>query len=139
MVRPGQEAPGADDGRFGFGAFAARNQPENFSSEDIGLGDWSRVFRTWAGRLQRGQVHEIIRSVEARPGDKATVPESDLRLDEWASAELKSVAADVHHAHSLLQRESVENCPDQQRGRNFARSMVTSSMPSTCEIMINEV
>ena len=25
-----QEAPGADDGRFGFGAFAARYQPENF-------------------------------------------------------------------------------------------------------------
>ena len=35
---------------------------------------------------------EIIRSVEARPGDEATVTELDLRLDEWASAELKSVA-----------------------------------------------
>ena len=28
------EAPGADDGRFGFGAFAARYQPESFSGED---------------------------------------------------------------------------------------------------------
>ena len=36
-----QEAPGADDRRFGFGAFAARYQPENFNG--------SRVFRTWDG------------------------------------------------------------------------------------------
>ena len=43
-----QEAPGADDGRFGFGAFAARHQPENFNGEDTGWRDWSRVFRTWA-------------------------------------------------------------------------------------------
>ena len=28
-----QEAPGADDGRFGFGEFAASYQPENFNSE----------------------------------------------------------------------------------------------------------
>ena len=41
-----QEAPGADDGRFGFGAFAARYWPENFSGEDSGWRDWSRVFRT---------------------------------------------------------------------------------------------
>ena len=38
-----QEAPGADDG---FGAFAARYWPENFSGEDSGWRDWSRVFRT---------------------------------------------------------------------------------------------
>ena len=48
-----QEAPGADDGRFGFGAFAARYQPENFSGEDTGWRDWSQVFRTWAGRFPR--------------------------------------------------------------------------------------
>ena len=89
-----QEATGADDGRFGFGAFAARYQPENFNGEDTGWRDWSRVFRTWAGRFQRGRVQEIISSVEARPGDEATVAELDLRLEEWASAELKSVAAD---------------------------------------------
>ena len=63
-----QEALGADDGRFGFGAFAARYQPETFNGEDTGWRDWSRVFRTWGGRVQ-----EIIRSVEARPGDDGTV------------------------------------------------------------------
>ena len=67
------EAPGADDGRFGFGAFAARYQPESFSGEDTGWRDWSRVFRTWAGRFQRGRVQEVIRAVEARLGDEATV------------------------------------------------------------------
>ena len=56
-----QEPPGAEDGRFGFGAFAARCQPENFNGEDSGWRDWSRVFRTWAGRFQRGRVQEIIR------------------------------------------------------------------------------
>ena len=45
-------------------------------------------------------MQEIIRSVEARPGDEATVTELDLRLDEWASAELKSVAA--HFCHELI-------------------------------------
>ena len=43
-------------------------------------------------------MQEIIRSAEARPGDEATVAELDLRLEEWASAELKSVAADFYHA-----------------------------------------
>ena len=77
-----QEAPGADDGRFGFGAFAARYQPENFSGEHTGWRDSSRVFRTWVGRFQPGRVQEIIRSVEARPGDEAIVTELDLRLDD---------------------------------------------------------
>ena len=40
--------------------------------------------------------------MEARPGDEATVTELDLRLDEWASAELKSVAADFYHALILF-------------------------------------
>ena len=78
--------------------FAVRYQPENFSGEDTGWRDWSRVFRTWAGRFQRGRVQEIVRAVEARPGDEATVTELDLRLDDWASAGLKSVAADFYHA-----------------------------------------
>ena len=30
-----------------------------------------------------GRVQEIIRAVDARPGDKATVTELDLRLDDW--------------------------------------------------------
>ena len=97
-----QEAPGADDGRFGFGAFAARYQPEKFNGEDTGWRDWSRVFRTWAGRFQRGRVQGIIRSVEARPGDEATVAELDLRLEDWASAELKSVAAYFYRALILF-------------------------------------
>ena len=97
-----QKAPGADDGRCGFGAFAARYQPENFNGEDTGWRVWSRVFRAWAGRLQRGRVQEIITAVEARPGDEATVAELDLRLEDWASAELKSVAADFYHALILF-------------------------------------
>ena len=68
-----QEALGADDGRFGFGTFAARYQPENFNGQDTGWPDWSRVFRTWPRRFQRGRVQEIIRSVVARPGDEATL------------------------------------------------------------------
>ena len=92
-----QEAPGADDGRFRFGAIAAIYQPENFNVEDTGWRDWSRVCRTWAGRFQRRRVQEIIRAVEARPGDEATVTALDLRLDDWASVELKSVAADFYH------------------------------------------
>ena len=51
---------------------------------------------------QRGRVQEIIRSVEARPGDEATVAELDIRLEDWESAELKSVAADFHHALILF-------------------------------------
>ena len=66
--------------------YAARCQPENFSGEDTGWRDWPRVFRTWAGRCQRGRVQEITRSVEARFGDQATVSELDLRLDDWAKS-----------------------------------------------------
>ena len=54
------------------------------------------------GRFQRGRVQEFIRSVEARLLDEATVTELDLRLEEWASAELKSVAADFYHALILF-------------------------------------
>ena len=43
-------------------------------------------------------MQEIIRAVEARLGDEATVTELDLRLDDCASDELKSVAADFYHA-----------------------------------------
>ena len=88
-----QEAPGADEGRSGFGAFAARYQPESFSGEDTGWRGWSWVFRTSAGRFQRRQ---------ARPGDDATVTELDLRLDDWASVELRSVAADIWHELTLF-------------------------------------
>ena len=105
-IRPSRaqvpEPPGADDGRFGFGAFAARYQPGSFSGEDTAWRDWSRVFRTWAGRFQRGRVQEVTRTAEARPGEEATVTELDLRLEEWASAELKRIAADCYHALILF-------------------------------------
>ena len=99
-----QESPGADDGRFGFGAFAVRFQPENFNGEDTGWRYWSRECRTWAGRFQRGRVQEITISAEARPGDEAFVAELGLRLEERASAELKSVAADFYHALILFSK-----------------------------------
>ena len=41
-----------------------------------------------------------IRAVEARLGDEASVTELDLELEEWASAKLKSVAADFYHSLS---------------------------------------
>ena len=129
-----QEAPGADDGRFGFGAFAARYQPENFNGEDTGWRDWSRVFRTWAGRFQRGRVQEIIRSVEARPGDEATVAELDLRLEEWASAELKSVAADFYHAQILFSKgKPLKIVPTKKEGEGFEawRALVNKYEPTS--------
>ena len=66
-------------------------------------------------------MQEIIRSVEARLRDEATVTELDLRLEDWASAELKSVAADFYHEliDSLVSRKSVENCPYPQRRRRI--------------------
>ena len=60
------------------------------------------MFRAWANRFQRGRVQEVIRAVEARPGDNATVTELDPKLEDWASAELKSVAADFHRALLLF-------------------------------------
>ena len=51
------------------------NQRTSMAKTLVGWRDWSRVLRTWAGRFQRGRVQEIIRSVEAPPGDEATVAE----------------------------------------------------------------
>ena len=82
------EAHGANDARFGFGAFEARYQPENFSGDDTAWRDWPRVFRTWAGRFQCGRVQEIIRAVEVRPGEEATVT--------------RGVADDFYHALILF-------------------------------------
>ena len=133
-VARAQEAPGADNGRFGFGAFAARYQPEDFSDEDSGWRDWSGVFRTWAGRFQRGRVQEIIRAVEARPGDEATVTELDLRLDDWASDELKSVAADFHHALILFCKgKALKIVLTKKEGEGFEawRSLVKKYEPTS--------
>ena len=59
------------------------------SGEDTAWRDLSRVFRTWAGRFQSGRVQEVIRAVEARRGNEASVTELDLGLDDWASADLR--------------------------------------------------
>ena len=50
----------------------------------------------------RKRVQEVIRVEEARPGDEATETELDLKLEDWASAELKSVAADFYRALILF-------------------------------------
>ena len=129
-----QEAPGADDGRFGFGEFAVRYQPENFHGEDTGWRDWSRVFRTWAGRFQRGRVQEIIRSVQARPGDEATLTELDLRLEDWASAELKSIAADFNHALIFFcKRNALKIVLTNKEGEGFEawRALVNKYEPTS--------
>ena len=42
--------------------------------------------------------------MEARLGHEATVAELDIRLEDWASAELKSVAADFYHALILFRK-----------------------------------
>ena len=60
------------------------------------------MFRIWAGRFQRGRVQEDIRAVEARSGEEATVAELDLKLEDWGSAELRSVVADFCHALILF-------------------------------------
>ena len=104
-----QEAPGADDGRFGFGAFAARYQSENFKWRRHWLaGLVSRVFRTRAGRFQRGRVQEIIRSMEAPPGDEATVAELDIRLGDWRDCRVEKC-----RSRFLLRTDSLR-----QRGKH---------------------
>ena len=137
-----QEAPGADNGRFGFGACAARYQPEDFSDEDSGWRDWSGVFRTWAGRCQRGRVQESIRAMEARPGDEATVTELDLRLDDWASAELKSVAADFYHALILFCKgKALKIVLTNKEGEGFEawRSLVNKYEPTSKASVVGNV
>ena len=68
------------------------------------------MFRTRAGRFLRGRV-QVIPAVEARLGDEASAIHLDLKLEDWASAELKSIAVDYYQ-----QRHSVESCLGQQRG-----------------------
>ena len=105
-----QEAAVADDGQVGFGASAARHQPENFNGEDTGWRDWSRVFRIWAGRFQQGRVQELSGGTTWRWSCCDRVGSFDSK--NGASAQLKSVAADFYHALILFcKRKSVENCP----------------------------
>ena len=129
-----QEAPGADDGRSGFGAFAARYQPENFSGGDTGWSDWSWVFRSCEDGFNGDEYKKIMRAVEARPGDEATVTEVDLRLDDWASVELKSVAADFYHALILFCKgKALEMVLTNKEGEGFEawRALVNKYQPTS--------
>ena len=125
-ISPGRaQVPRADDERFGFGAFAARYQPESSTSEDTAWRDWSRVFRTWAGRFQRGRAQEVIRAVEAR---------LDLKLEGWASAELKGVAADFYHALTLFSKnKAVKVVLTNKEGEGFEvwRVLVSKYEPTS--------
>ena len=102
-----QEAPAANDGRFGFGAFAARYQQENFHGEDTGWRDWfpgvSYLGRTISTRTS-ARNHQISGGTTWRLGE--------CRAEKCCSRLLS-------RTDSLLQRESVENCPDQQRRRRI--------------------
>ena len=79
-------------------------------------------------------MQEIIRSVEARPGDKATVAELDLRLKEWASAELKSFAADFYHALILFCKgKALKIVLTNKEGEGFEawRALVNKNEPTS--------
>ena len=70
--------------------------------------------------VQRGRVQEVIRAVEAPLGDEATATELDLRLNDWASAELKSVAADFYHALILFFKgKALKNVLTNHEGEGF--------------------
>ena len=79
-------------------------------------------------------MQEIIRAVEARPGDEANVTELDLRLDDWASAELKSVAADFCHALILFCKgKALKIVLTNKEGEGFEawRSLVNKYEPTS--------
>ena len=62
--------------------------------------------------------YKVIRAVEARSGEEAAVAELDMKLEDWASAGLTSVAADFYHALILFcKRKALKvGCLDHQRG-----------------------
>ena len=64
-------------------------------------------------------MQEVIRAVEARPGDEAGVTELDLRLDDWASAELKSVAADYHALILFCKGKALKMVLTNKEGEGF--------------------
>ena len=58
--------------------------------------------------------------MEARPGDEATFAELDLKRKDWASAELKGVAADFHHALILFcQDKALKVVLTNKEGKGF--------------------
>ena len=58
--------------------------------------------------------------------------ELDLRLDDWASAELKSVAADFYHALILLCKKMLKIVLTNKEGEGFEvwRSLVSKYEPT---------
>ena len=68
------------DSDFGLVRLQDINWRACFSGEVTARRDWSNVFCASAGRLQRGRTQEVIRAVEARPGEEAIVIELDLKL-----------------------------------------------------------
>ena len=72
--------------------------------------------------------------MEARPGDEATVAELDLRLEEWASAELMSVAADFYHALILFCKgETLKIVLTNKEGEGFEawRALINKYEPTS--------
>ena len=115
------------------GAFTARYQPDSFSGEDTAWRDWSRVFRSWAGRSQRGRVQEFISS-GSRSGEEAAVTELDFKLEAWDTAELRCVAADFHHALILFcKRKALKIVLTNKEGEGFEawRALVNKYEPTS--------
>ena len=72
--------------------------------------------------------------METRPEDEATVTELDLRLDDWASAEMKRVAADFHHALIFFCRgKALKIVLTNKEGEGFEawRAMVNKYEPTS--------
>ena len=82
------------------------------NGEDTGWRDWSRVFRRRVSTMTSARNHQIS-------GGEATVAELDLRLEEWASADLKSVAADFHHV--LTNKEEKDLRPGEHWSTSTSR------------------
>ena len=72
--------------------------------------------------------------MEARPRDEATVAELDLRLEEWASAELKSAAAEFYHALILFRKgKALKIALTNKEGEGFEawRALVSKYEPTS--------
>ena len=72
--------------------------------------------------------------MEARPGEEAVVTELDLRLEDWASAEQKSVAADFYHALILFcKRKALKIVLTNKEGEGFEawRALVDKCEPTS--------
>ena len=75
----------------GYGAWASKYQPEIFMGEDETWPDWSRVFRAWTGRFQRGRLKEIMKTAE---GSTTTCKVVAI---EGTLSNAKEIAAELYH------------------------------------------